>query len=714
MKKLMFLLLVLLSFTSVYALEICPPTKEYQDYMELDDSEKANYVVPPRCGELNNNLSTVTYKRSKSIGASSSDSSYNAMNAGYVTSIKNQGNLGTCWAFSSISAVESNALKNNIGTYDFSESHMIYSSISAAYKDEEGKFGKYYTNSFTGGKVTYAASYYFNNIGQLNESEMPYTSREDKIFLSDYPTGRKMISVGSFEIANINPYGVCSSTEISDIKNKIIRHGAVQGSMYYDDSLFKDSAFDYYISTTRDASFPNHGISIIGWDDNVSKTKFNASRNGAWIVKNSWGPNWSTDGLFYVSYDDYFICKNTTTFYDVSSKTFDNTYTSADMVGDTIVMFSNTFYTASRFNIKTQAELIERVSYSVGPNMSYYVYISKNNSLDQNNWELLTHGTSNSVGIKSIDLNNIEVNNDFTIIVKYVVNSNEKSSVFTMCNTEDDTAYMNYSSDTNYYSFGSTRWYDMNSMEIGEEIISCEPNIFVYTKDKTSSNSYVKINSIISANDNITVSITRQNVDGSDMTYKIKGTSNNDVTSSFNITPNYNTNVINIKSKGSVSGTFSFIIEYNGKSVKANFDVVENIVSKDTSFAVINGSNIIVTIPSNFNLTFDSLLARLIIKNTTVNTLNKSNNEVTSSTKVTTDSKLRTNSKTYNIVVLGDITGTGTISVSDVMKLATHVIKGNIITGEVYIKASDVTRDGKLTISDVMKLATYVIKGGVL
>lgn len=717
MKKCIFVLIILFSFCYVSALELCTPSDEYNEYMTLSEEEKENYVEPLYCDELKNmnELSSVTYKSNKSIGASASDASYNSRDAGFVTSVKNQYSLGTCWAFSSISAVESNALKIGLGTYDLSESHVIYSTISAAYSDEAGKFGKYNVDSFTGGKVTYAVSYFFNNYGQLNESEMPYKNEEKKITLSQYKVGRNIIRPSSFEVTNINEYSSCSNTEISDIKNRIINYGAVQGSMYYDESLFIDSNMNYYISTLDNSSLPNHGISIVGWDDKAFSGYNSVNNKGGWIVKNSWGPNWSQDGYFYVSYDDNFICKNISSFYDVTTASYDNTYTSADMVGDTTIMFNNTFYTSSKFTLKSNKENVKRVSYTVGPNMSYYVYLSRSNNLvSQSDWTLLTSGTSSNLGIKSVDLSNIQVTDDFTIIVKYVVNSGQRSSVFTMCDTENDTKYMNISANTNFYSFNSTKWNDMNNIIIGSSSIACEPNIFVYTNDVSTSSSYVKINNVINVGDNANISITLNNVSSNSLSYKIKDTSNKDVTSSFTITPNYSSNTISVKGNGLISGSFNFIIEYNNTSVKTQFDIVESITSKDTSFVNVDGNYLVVSMPINYSLTYDGLLAKLVIKNTGVNTLNKSNVGVSTTTKVTTASKLKTNNKTYNIAILGDVTASGNVAISDVMKVATHVIKGNTLYGDVYLKAADVTRDGNITLADVMKLATFVIKGGTL
>ena len=42
-----------------------------------------------------------------------------------VTDIKNQGITGTCWCFSGTSLVESQCVKNNLGTFDLSEMYSV-------------------------------------------------------------------------------------------------------------------------------------------------------------------------------------------------------------------------------------------------------------------------------------------------------------------------------------------------------------------------------------------------------------------------------------------------------------------------------------------------------------------------------------------------------------------------------------------------------------
>ncbi len=90
-------------------------------------------------------------------------------------------------------------------------------------------------------------------------------------------------------------------SNVTEIKKAIAQYGAV--------------SINYY-SSGQKVYYPrnpsqNHASAIVGWMDGIQKEHFkdkngNAhipSRNGAWIVKNSWGPTAQDEGYFYLSYD---------------------------------------------------------------------------------------------------------------------------------------------------------------------------------------------------------------------------------------------------------------------------------------------------------------------------------------------------------------------------------------------------------------------------
>ena len=113
---------------------MCTPTAEYKKYMKLSEEEKSKVIEPNYCSDVTKKKdNSDSFKFSFKIkSATVNDSYYNAVEENLITPVKNQYNLGTCWAFSAIAAVESNALKNNLALYEFSEAHMVYSLISGS------------------------------------------------------------------------------------------------------------------------------------------------------------------------------------------------------------------------------------------------------------------------------------------------------------------------------------------------------------------------------------------------------------------------------------------------------------------------------------------------------------------------------------------------------------------------------------------------------
>ena len=63
--------------------------------------------------------------------------------------------------------------------------------------------------------------------------------------------------------------------------------------------------------TDNPYALTNHGVAIVGWDDDYSADNFLENHrppaDGAWIVRNSWGPRYGDGGYFYLSYYDMTI-----------------------------------------------------------------------------------------------------------------------------------------------------------------------------------------------------------------------------------------------------------------------------------------------------------------------------------------------------------------------------------------------------------------------
>ena len=226
---------------------------------------------------VENTLNLVDTKKDESI----LPSRYSYYDVGRLGKIKDQGIYGTCWAFASLTAVETSLMPEE--KYDFSEDNMVWNS---------GYFGAQYD----GGDYTRAISYLASWRGPVLEEDDVYG---DGINNSDAGV-----------VKHVQEAQIIESKNLEAIKKAVFLYGGVESSLYTSMSYagersmyYNDKNYSYcYIGTKK----PNHDVVIIGWDDNYSKDNFSVSLegNGAFICVNSWGDSFGDDGLFYVSYYD--------------------------------------------------------------------------------------------------------------------------------------------------------------------------------------------------------------------------------------------------------------------------------------------------------------------------------------------------------------------------------------------------------------------------
>ena len=216
----------------------------------------------------------------------------------WVSSVKDQGWMGACWTFGMTGALESVILKAAGITSDFSENNM---------KDSMYRYSIYGdTNLVEGGNSVYAISYLVSWLGALIYDVDVYDEM-----------GKISPVITTLNDVHIQDAIFIPNNEIPNgtkLKEAIIKYGSLAVSYYgqssYDESnpYYNETTYAQYVNKTLD---PNHAVSIVGWDDNFSKENFiiTPPGDGAWIVKNSWGPGWGDNGFLYVSYYDQTLLK---------------------------------------------------------------------------------------------------------------------------------------------------------------------------------------------------------------------------------------------------------------------------------------------------------------------------------------------------------------------------------------------------------------------
>lgn len=215
-------------------------------------------------------------------------SSYSLITLGRVTSVKDQGTCGSCWSFATYGSMESYLMGSTesflmLGEErDFAEQHLI----------ENHGFD---LGECSGGNTDMATAYLTRWDGPKNESDYPYEYSS----AMDLQATQKKVHQVVYLPSRSGPL------DNDVIKGLVTTYGAVYISMCW------NSGASYYNTTTHayyynGSAGTNHGVCIVGWDDNYSASNFDITPpgNGAFIIKNSWGTGWGDNGYFYMSYYD--------------------------------------------------------------------------------------------------------------------------------------------------------------------------------------------------------------------------------------------------------------------------------------------------------------------------------------------------------------------------------------------------------------------------
>jgi C1A family cysteine protease len=213
--------------------------------------------------------------RTKTSGPTSSKVSANPTSvdwrtAGAVTPVKNQGQCGSCWAFSSTGSLEGLNFIVTKNLISFSEQQLVDCATGSPY-DNEG----------CNGGLMDTALQYTADFGIEPESVYPYTAKDGKCKYS--------ASAVAFQNTGV----VVITENDNDALETAVAGQPVSVSIEADSLVFQFYSSGVINSKSCGTNL-DHGVLAVGYGATTTGQAY-------WIVKNSWGKSWGESGYVRIA-----------------------------------------------------------------------------------------------------------------------------------------------------------------------------------------------------------------------------------------------------------------------------------------------------------------------------------------------------------------------------------------------------------------------------
>ena len=205
------------------------------------------------------------------VGVDDAPDAWNWQNKGGVSPVKDQGQCGSCWTFSTVGCLES--------------AHLIKYGVLQTYAEQQlvdcaGDFDNFGCN---GGLPSHAFEYIFSAGGIETEEDYPYMAVDQTC----------AVDTTKFALSSGHSMNITEGDE-EELKQAVFLQPVSVAFQVADD--FVDISTGVYTSTVcqNGPDQVNHAVLAVGYGNDK------ASGLDYWLIKNSWGTTWGDAGFFKI------------------------------------------------------------------------------------------------------------------------------------------------------------------------------------------------------------------------------------------------------------------------------------------------------------------------------------------------------------------------------------------------------------------------------